>query len=86
MPRHPRRVCRQTVANRTLVNQGGTIMYARVTIGQFLPAKADDGIRIYRDSVVPAAKQQKGFKGFYVLTDRKTGKGSRLASGTRKPT
>jgi heme-degrading monooxygenase HmoA len=54
-------------------------MYARVTIGQFLPAKADEGIGIYRDSVVPAAKQQKGFKGIYVLTDRKTGKGLTIA-------
>jgi len=54
-------------------------MYARVSIGQFLPAKADEAIGIYRDSVVPAAKQQKGFKGIYVLTDRKTGKGLTMA-------
>jgi heme-degrading monooxygenase HmoA len=54
-------------------------MYARVSIGQMLPAKADEAIGIYRDSVVPAAKQQKGFKGLFVLTDRKTGKGLTIA-------
>jgi len=54
-------------------------MYARVTIVQMLPGKIDEGIRIYRDSVVPAAKQQKGFKGIYLLSDRKTGKGISIA-------
>ena len=54
-------------------------MYARVSIGQFLPAKAEEAIGIYRDSVVPAAKQQKGFKGGYVLADRDTGKGISIA-------
>ena len=49
-------------------------MYARVTISQTLPGKEDEGIALYRDSVVPAAKQQKGFKGTYLLTDRKMGK------------
>jgi len=50
-------------------------MYARVTIVQIQPGRMDEAIRIYRDSVVPAAKQQKGSKGTYLLTDRKTGKG-----------
>jgi heme-degrading monooxygenase HmoA len=50
-------------------------MYARVTISQILPGKVDKAIGIYRNSVVPAAKKQKGFKGTWMLTDRKTGKG-----------
>ena len=54
-------------------------MYARVTIVQFLPGKTDEAIALYRDSVVPAAKQQKGFKGLYLLTDRKMGKGISIA-------
>jgi heme-degrading monooxygenase HmoA len=54
-------------------------MHARVTIVQFLPGKTDEGIAIYRDSVVPAAKQQKGCKGLYLLTDRKVGKGISIA-------
>jgi heme-degrading monooxygenase HmoA len=54
-------------------------MHARVTIGQMLLAKIDEATGIYRNSVVPAAQQQKGFKGLYVLVDRKTGKGLTLA-------
>lgn len=50
-------------------------MYARVSIAQAQPGKADEVIRIHGDSVVPACKQQKEFKGLYLLTDRKTGKG-----------
>ena len=34
-------------------------MYARVTIVQVLPGKMDEAIDIFRDSVVPAAKEQK---------------------------
>ena len=33
-------------------------MYARVVTVQFQPDKTDELIGIYRDSVVPAAKQQ----------------------------
>lgn len=54
-------------------------MYARVTIVQMLPGKTDEAIGLYRDSVVPAAKQQKGSKGAYLLTDRKSGKGLSIA-------
>jgi heme-degrading monooxygenase HmoA len=49
-------------------------MYARVGIAQDKPGKMDDAIRVYRDSVVPAQKQQKGFKGALFLTDRHTGR------------
>ena len=50
-------------------------MHARVTIAQSKPGKIDEIIRIQRESVVPAAKQQKGFKGLYLLIDRKNNKG-----------
>ena len=50
-------------------------MYARVTLVQILPGKIDEAIGIFRDSVVPAAQQQKGHKGHYLLTDRKNSKG-----------
>ena len=50
-------------------------MHARVLITQFQLAKVDEGINLYRDSVVPAAKQQHGLKGLLFLTDRNTGKG-----------
>ncbi len=54
-------------------------MYARVVTVQIQPDKSDEAIRIYRDSVVPAAKQQRGFKGLYDLVDPKTGKGLSIA-------
>ena len=50
-------------------------MQARLVTVQVQPGKIDEAISIYRDSVMPAAKQQKGFKGATLLTDRNTGKG-----------
>ena len=50
-------------------------MYARVSIADGQPGKSDEVMRIHQDSVVPAAKRQKGFKGLYLLHDRRTGKG-----------
>jgi len=50
------------------------MMYARVTIAQVQPGKTGEGVSIVRDSVLPAAKQQKGFKGLLQLTDPATGK------------
>ena len=49
-------------------------MYARVTTVQVSPDRVDEAIRLWRDSVMPAAKQQKGFKSGRLLVDRKTGK------------
>ena len=34
----------------------------------------EEAIGVYRDSVVPTLKKQKGFKGLYWLTDRSTDK------------
>jgi heme-degrading monooxygenase HmoA len=50
-------------------------MYARVTFAHSLPGKSDEVMQIHRESVVPACKQQKGFKGLYLLHDHTTGKG-----------
>ena len=50
-------------------------MFARLTIVQVKIDKMDETIKIYEDSVVSAAKLQKGFQGAYLLTDRNTGKG-----------
>jgi heme-degrading monooxygenase HmoA len=49
-------------------------MHARVVTCQARPGKLDEGIGIYRDSVVPVARQQKGFKGILLLTDPGAGK------------
>jgi heme-degrading monooxygenase HmoA len=51
------------------------IMFARLTIVQGKPDKIDEMIQIYEESVVPAAKSQKGYQGAYMLVDRSTGKG-----------
>ena len=50
-------------------------MFARLTIIQVKGDKLDEAAKIFEESVIPAAKEQKGFYGGYVLTDRKTGKG-----------
>jgi len=50
-------------------------MFARLTSAQIKTKKIDEFIRLYERSVVPAAKSQKGYRGAYLLVDRKTGKG-----------
>ena len=50
-------------------------MYARVVNIQLQPGKTNEGVSIYQDSVVPAAKQQKGFKSALLLTDANSSKG-----------
>ena len=50
-------------------------MHARVTVSQIKPDKIDEALALYRDSVVPTAKQQRGFKALLNLSDRTTGKG-----------
>ena len=54
-------------------------MYARVVTVQVQQGKVDEAISIYRESVVPAAQQQNGFKGGFLLTDPNTGKGVSIA-------
>ena len=50
-------------------------MYARVTFATVQPGKIDEVSTVMRDSILPAAKTQKGFKGLLQMGDRKTGKG-----------
>ena len=49
-------------------------MLARVSTLQGKPQQAEDGIRQYRDQVIPWGKKMAGFKGAYFLVDRKSGK------------
>ncbi|MGQ9672198.1 MAG: antibiotic biosynthesis monooxygenase family protein [Candidatus Aminicenantales bacterium] len=49
-------------------------MFVRVTTLMVKLEKIEEGIGIYKNSVVPAAKKQKGFAAAYLLADRKTGK------------
>ena len=50
-------------------------MFARLSIVLVKMDKLDDTVKVFRESIVPAAKSQKGYQGIYLLTDRKTGKG-----------
>jgi heme-degrading monooxygenase HmoA len=49
-------------------------MFARVTMTEGSPAETDTAIRFMRETVLPQAKNMRGFKGAYLLVDRKTGK------------
>jgi heme-degrading monooxygenase HmoA len=49
-------------------------MYARVTMGVGKPGSSDESARIHRDSVAPACKAQKGFKGLYLFSNAKANK------------
>jgi len=49
-------------------------MYARVTFSTIQLDKVDEATKVTRDSILPIAKKQKGFKGLLLLGDRKTGK------------
>jgi heme-degrading monooxygenase HmoA len=54
-------------------------MFARLTTAQIQVDRIDRFIKIYEESVVPAAKSQKGFKSICLFMDRKTGKGLSIA-------
>ncbi len=49
-------------------------MFARLTVAEVLMGKLDEALKLYEDSVIPAAKSQKGYRGAYLLSDDKTGK------------
>ena len=49
-------------------------MFARLTIVKVKIDKLDETIKIFEDSVVPAAKSQKGYRGIYLLSDFEKGK------------
>jgi hypothetical protein len=49
-------------------------MYARMTTGETKVDWMDKFIKILEESIIPAAKAQKGYCGAYFLVDRKTGK------------
>jgi heme-degrading monooxygenase HmoA len=54
-------------------------MYARVSTAHYQLDKLDQGLQIYRESVLPELRQQSGFKGVMALADRSTGKAISLS-------
>ena len=49
-------------------------MYVRLTTFHTQPGTIDEAIRIVHDAVLPAVRQQPGFKGGLALADESTGK------------
>lgn len=49
-------------------------MHARVTSFRVQPGKMDEANQISTESIIPAIKQQAGFKNFFVLEDSSSGK------------
>lgn len=49
-------------------------MYARITTTQMSPYRLDEAINVAQEQVIPAARQQGGFKGYLMLVDRGSGK------------
>ena len=48
-------------------------MHARVVSMEILPMNVAEAGRIYRHSVIPTAKEERGFRGALLLTDQPTG-------------
>ena len=49
-------------------------MYARVLTNEIQPGKAEEWKNIISDSLIPAFKKQKGFKGLILLVDKNSNK------------
>ena len=49
-------------------------MYARVTTFHLKIDKREEAIEIYKNSIVPEAKKQKGYRGAYFLINKNAGK------------
>lgn len=49
-------------------------MFARLSICRMKPEDMDEAMKLYKESVIPVAKSQRGFSGVYYLNDLKTGK------------
>ena len=63
----------------SLANKEDKSAFARVTITQSNVEKFDEMVKLYKESVVPAAKAQKGYLGILLLTNRGTGKSISIA-------
>ena len=49
-------------------------MFARLLVIQLKVEQIDEASMLFEESVIPLAKDKKGYKGAYFLTDRNTGK------------
>jgi quinol monooxygenase YgiN len=44
-------------------------MHARVNATRWYPEKIEEGLKLTWDTIVPAYKEQPGFRGYYLLTE-----------------
>lgn len=49
-------------------------MFARLVLGQTSVDKLNEAIKTWKEKDIPLIKPVKGYKGAFLLTDRKTGK------------
>jgi heme-degrading monooxygenase HmoA len=54
-------------------------VHARVVIMEMLPIDVKEAVSSYRDRVVPAGREQDGFRGAWMLTDPETGEGMSIS-------
>jgi heme-degrading monooxygenase HmoA len=54
--------------------KGDEYMFARAVNVQFQSSRVDEATHIFKDTILPVLKEQKGFKGQLLLTQRDTGK------------
>ncbi|MEE8519433.1 MAG: antibiotic biosynthesis monooxygenase [Dehalococcoidia bacterium] len=50
-------------------------MFSQLVRVKVQPGKVDEAIAIFNDVVIPAARQQKGFRNAYLLVDRSANRG-----------
>lgn len=53
-------------------------MYARLTRIQVRIERVEHSVKIFTESIVPAAKQQKGYRGIFLFMNPVTGEGTTL--------
>jgi heme-degrading monooxygenase HmoA len=63
-----------TADSRVAKAAAGGGLFARVTSFVLVKGRVNDAIRLYEQSVLPAAQSQKGFRGTLFLVDRASGK------------
>jgi heme-degrading monooxygenase HmoA len=65
--------------SKSLKKKGGMHMFVRLTTTRISVDRIEEFVKRYKESVIPAARLQKGYRGVYVLVDRKTGDGTVIA-------
>jgi hypothetical protein len=51
---------------------GGSLMHARMTVAHVQPNHFDEALAAVQEAFLPAAREQPGYGGFLLLTDRAT--------------